>query len=145
MKGKHKNYIKIEYNFEKCYIALLDQLDWVNSEGNRIPHDLSKPLPLHGASGRLTILVDYFFNKDLEYLTIGNVEKKYANSLIKLKVTRHDLEGIKEMIPQLWSSSKVAYDKDVVFGIIHWDPNTNNSTDQDKYGYLKEIVVRRAN
>ncbi|GKC06161.1 hypothetical protein Tco_0997771 [Tanacetum coccineum] len=71
LKGKHKNYIELEYNIEKCYLALADQLDWVNPEGDRIPHDLSKPLPLHGALGRLTLLIDFFFNKDLEYLTSG--------------------------------------------------------------------------
>ncbi|GJW32157.1 hypothetical protein Tco_0052189 [Tanacetum coccineum] len=102
MKGIHKNYIELEYNFKQCYLAL-------------------KPLPLHDAPGRLTIPVDFFFNKDLEYLTTGNVEKKYATSLTKPKSARYHLEGIKEMIPQLWSSTK--------FG----------------YGYLKEIVVRRAN
>ncbi|GJR08145.1 hypothetical protein Tco_0790797 [Tanacetum coccineum] len=98
-----------------------DQLDWVNPKGDKIPYDLSKPLPLHGTPGHLTILVDFFFNKDLEYLTIGNVEKKYATSLTKPKAARYDLEGIEAMITQLWSSTK--------FG----------------YSYLKELVVRRAN
>ncbi|GJZ88759.1 hypothetical protein Tco_0660541 [Tanacetum coccineum] len=73
----------------------------VNPEGDRIPHDLSKPLLLHGALGRLTILVYFFFNKDLDYLTTRNVEKKYATSLTKPKVIRYDLEGIEEMIPKL--------------------------------------------
>ncbi|GKB80484.1 hypothetical protein Tco_0947379, partial [Tanacetum coccineum] len=27
MKGKHRNYIELEYNFEQCYLALTDQLD----------------------------------------------------------------------------------------------------------------------
>nr|GEX10215.1 hypothetical protein [Tanacetum cinerariifolium] len=74
-----------------------------------------KPLPLHGAPGRLTILVDFFFNKDLKYLTTDNVEKKYATSLTKLK-------GIEEMISKLWSSSKVAYEEDVAFEISYWGP-----------------------
>ncbi|GKC85001.1 hypothetical protein Tco_1140718, partial [Tanacetum coccineum] len=88
IEGRHKNYIELEYNFEQCYLALSDQLDWVNLKGDRIPHDYSKPLPLHGAPDRLTILVDFFFNKDLEYVTTGNVEKKYATSLKKPKATR---------------------------------------------------------
>nr|GEW44299.1 hypothetical protein [Tanacetum cinerariifolium] len=83
MKGKHKNYIELKF-----------------------PHDLSKPLPLHGAPGRLTILVDFFFNKDLEYITTRNVENKYATSFTKPKATRYDLESIEEMIPKLWGSSK---------------------------------------
>ncbi|GKF57682.1 hypothetical protein Tco_0171219 [Tanacetum coccineum] len=81
LNGKHRNYIDLEYNMEQCYLALSDQLDWVNPEGDIIPHEISKPLPLHGAPGSLTIPVDFFFNKDLNYLTNGNVEKKYATSL----------------------------------------------------------------
>ncbi|GJS38169.1 zf-CCHC domain-containing protein [Tanacetum coccineum] len=33
---------------------------------------------------------------------------------------RYDLKFIKDMIPKLWSSTKVAYDKDVALGIYHW-------------------------
>ncbi|GJW45882.1 hypothetical protein Tco_0077528 [Tanacetum coccineum] len=89
-----------------------DQLDWVNPKGYRIPHDLSKPIPLYGALGHLTILVYFFYNKYLAYLTTKNVgEKKYATSLIKPKAARYELEGIEEMIPRLWISSNVAYDK----------------------------------
>ncbi|GKB67564.1 hypothetical protein Tco_0928976, partial [Tanacetum coccineum] len=47
----------VEYNFEQCYLALSDQLDWMSPEGDRIPHDLNKPLPSHGTPGRLTIPV----------------------------------------------------------------------------------------
>ncbi|GKC30753.1 hypothetical protein Tco_1038047 [Tanacetum coccineum] len=171
-KGKYRNYIELEYNMDQCYLALSDKLDWVNPEGDRIPHDISKPLPLHGAPGRLTIPVDFFFNKDLNYLSTGNAEKKYATSLTKLKVARYDLEGIEEMNSNLWSSSKLAYEKDVAFGITHWGTKCKlfyrarqvvQSTHKvysrmkilsiirisvDKqfgYGYLKEIVVIHAN
>nr|GEV66325.1 retrovirus-related Pol polyprotein from transposon TNT 1-94 [Tanacetum cinerariifolium] len=60
---------------------------WFNEMVNvEILHYLNKPLPLHGAPSRLTIPVDFFFKKYLDYLTIGNVgEKKYATSLTKLK------------------------------------------------------------
>ncbi|GJY62796.1 hypothetical protein Tco_0464256 [Tanacetum coccineum] len=36
----------------------------------------NKPLPLQGPTGRKTIPVEFFFNKDLEYLETGNKEKK---------------------------------------------------------------------
>ncbi|GKC28089.1 hypothetical protein Tco_1035383, partial [Tanacetum coccineum] len=80
-----------------------------NSEGDRCMYDLTKPLPLQGHPGHITIHVDFFFNKDLEYLNTRNKEKKYASSLTKPKATR------------------ISVDKQ--FG----------------YGYLREIVVRRAN
>ncbi|GJR50367.1 reverse transcriptase domain-containing protein [Tanacetum coccineum] len=62
--------------------------------------------------GRTTIPVDFFFNKDLEYLKTETKEKKYASSLTKSKAVRYELGGLEEMIPKLWSSSKVQYDKD---------------------------------
>ncbi|GJQ97002.1 hypothetical protein Tco_0008141 [Tanacetum coccineum] len=108
---------------EQCYLALTNQLDWVNLEGDRISYDVSKPLPLHGAPGPVTILVDFFFNKDLEYLTTVNVEKKYATSLTILKVASHKLHSRMKIL----SIIKISVDKQ--FG----------------YGYLKEIIVRRAN
>ncbi|GJS13557.1 hypothetical protein Tco_0408029 [Tanacetum coccineum] len=89
LKGKHRNYIELLYNFQQWYLALTNKLDWVNPEGDRIPHDLNKPLPFHGAPGRLTIIIDFFLNKDLDYLTNENVEKKYATSLTKPKATSH--------------------------------------------------------
>nr|GEX09954.1 hypothetical protein [Tanacetum cinerariifolium] len=46
LKGTHSNYAKLEYDFEECYKALLEKLDWENSEGDDYPFDLFKPLPL---------------------------------------------------------------------------------------------------
>ncbi|GJZ25221.1 hypothetical protein Tco_0562680 [Tanacetum coccineum] len=111
LKGTCRNSIELEYNMEQCYLALLDQLDWANPEGGKCPYDMSKPLPLQGSPGHLTIPVDFFFNNDLEYLKTENTERKYDVSLTKTKAARYELKGIKEMIPRLWSSTKEAYDK----------------------------------
>ncbi|GKE47623.1 hypothetical protein Tco_1478881, partial [Tanacetum coccineum] len=100
-----------------------------------------------------------------------NKERKYASSLTKTKDARYDLVGIEEMIPRLWSTFKEAYDKNAELGIHHWGPkrqlfyrSRNNARSRhevfsrlkilsvirisvDKqfgYGYLNEIVVRRA-
>ncbi|GJX21327.1 retrovirus-related pol polyprotein from transposon TNT 1-94, partial [Tanacetum coccineum] len=88
LKRTCRSFIKLEYKFDQYYLALTDQLDRENSEGERCLYDLSKTLPLKGRP------------------------------------------GIEDMILGLWSPVKVAYNKDV-----------------DKrlgYGYLEEIVVRRA-
>ncbi|GJV22727.1 ribonuclease H-like domain-containing protein [Tanacetum coccineum] len=143
LKGNFKNSIELEYNMEKCYLALTNQIDWLNPEGDRCPYDLSKPLPLQGPLGHITIHMDFFFNKDLEYLKIGNKEKKYVISLTKPKATRYELEGLEEMIPKLWSSSKVVYDLNAALGIHHLGPKRQLFY-RFGYGYLKEIVVRRA-
>ncbi|GJX94578.1 zf-CCHC domain-containing protein [Tanacetum coccineum] len=130
---------------EECYKALSGQLDWNNLEGDRCPYDLSKPLPLK--------------------------EKKYTTSIMKTKATRYELVAIEDMISNLWSVTKVGYDKDVVRGINYQVPKRqlfyrsqlNRFSKHDVfshlkilsvkslkvnklhgYSYLEEIVVRRA-
>ncbi|GJW58116.1 hypothetical protein Tco_0104847 [Tanacetum coccineum] len=88
LKGNFKNNIELEYNLEQCYLALTDRIDWANPKGGKCPYDLSKPLPLQGPPGHKTIHVDFFFNKDLEYLKTGNKENKYDVSLTKRKAAR---------------------------------------------------------
>ncbi|GJW72957.1 hypothetical protein Tco_0132327 [Tanacetum coccineum] len=171
LKGTCKRSIELEYNMDKCYNALTDQLDWKNPKGDKCPYDLSKPLPLQGSPGHLTIPVDFFFNNDLEYLKTGNTERKYTVYVIKTKAARYDLRFIKDMIPRLWSPVKVAYDKDAALGISQWGPKrqifyrsqVNRLSRHDvhstikilsvvsvkvdkkySYEYLEEIVVRRA-
>nr|GEV49174.1 retrovirus-related Pol polyprotein from transposon TNT 1-94 [Tanacetum cinerariifolium] len=62
--------IELEYNMEECFKALTDTLDWNNLEGYHFPFDLTKPLPLKGRPGHLTVVVVYFFNNDMEHLKI---------------------------------------------------------------------------
>nr|GEY09770.1 hypothetical protein [Tanacetum cinerariifolium] len=96
------------------------KLNWNNPEVYCYAFDLSKPLPLHGRPGHLTIAVDYFFNNDLEYLKTFDLEKTYTTSITKTKVARYEIVGIKDMTPMLWSTIKHAYDKDAAKGIKHW-------------------------
>ncbi|GJW40586.1 hypothetical protein Tco_0066431 [Tanacetum coccineum] len=76
---------------DQCYNALMNQLDWTDPEGDRCPYDLSKPLPLQGSPGHLTIPVDFFFNNNLEYLKTGNAKRKYTISITKTKATRSQI------------------------------------------------------
>ncbi|GJZ51176.1 hypothetical protein Tco_0605691 [Tanacetum coccineum] len=55
---------------EECYRALSDKLDWNNPEGDQCPYDLTKPLPLHGSPGRLTIPFNFFS------ITILNIQER---------------------------------------------------------------------
>ncbi|GKA95351.1 hypothetical protein Tco_0817389 [Tanacetum coccineum] len=50
LKGTCSSSIELEYNFQECFNALTDKLDWNNPEGDRYPFDLSNPLPLQGPS-----------------------------------------------------------------------------------------------
>ncbi|GJT39341.1 reverse transcriptase domain-containing protein [Tanacetum coccineum] len=82
LKGTHANYIELEYDFEECYMALLEKLDWENPEGGDYPFDLTKLLPL---------------------VMSGNHQKT--------KAAQYDLPGIEDMVLNIWSPVKVAYDK----------------------------------
>nr|GEW37800.1 hypothetical protein [Tanacetum cinerariifolium] len=46
LKGTRTKFSDLEYDFEKCYKALSEKLDWDNPEGGDYPFDLTKHLPL---------------------------------------------------------------------------------------------------
>ncbi|GJS45368.1 hypothetical protein Tco_0595489 [Tanacetum coccineum] len=96
------------------------KLDWNNPEGDRYPFNLSKPLPLQGRLGHLTVAADYFFNNDLEYLKSSNLERTYTTSIMKTKAARYEIVGIEDMVLTLWITIKHVYDKDAAKGIKHW-------------------------
>ncbi|GJW17728.1 hypothetical protein Tco_0025164 [Tanacetum coccineum] len=171
LKGTCTSSIELEYKFQECFNALTDKLDWNNPEGDRYPFDMSKPLPLQGRPGHLTIAADYFFNNDLEYLKSSDPERTYTTSITKTKAARYEIVGIKDMVPMLWSTIKYAYDKDAVKGIKHWGERSklwyrsqmykfskHNVYSTQKilsvksvsvkklhgYGHLEEVVVKRA-
>nr|GEX30704.1 hypothetical protein [Tanacetum cinerariifolium] len=120
LKGTCSSIIELEYHFQECFNALTDRLDWNNSEGDRYPFDLSKPLLLQGHPSHLTVSADYFFNNDLEYLKSSDPKRMCTTSITKTKVARYEIKGLEDMVPTLWSPNKVGY------------------------GHLEEIVVKRA-
>nr|GEU33847.1 hypothetical protein [Tanacetum cinerariifolium] len=87
-KGTCKIFVELEYHFEECYKAVTDQLDWNNPEGHVYPFDFSKPLSLIKAQGSQVVLVDYFFNNDLEYLKDRSSSKKYTTFTTKTKAAK---------------------------------------------------------
>ncbi|GKD33166.1 hypothetical protein Tco_1248675 [Tanacetum coccineum] len=128
LKGTCQSSIELEYNMVECYKALFDQLDRANPEGDKCPYDLSKPLPLKGRPGHLTVAGEFFFNNDLECLKSASLERKYTTSTTKIKalfyrsqinrLSRHDVYSTLKIL------SVVSVTVDKQFG----------------YGYLKEIV-----
>ncbi|GJS89765.1 hypothetical protein Tco_0772401 [Tanacetum coccineum] len=95
----------------------------------------------------------------------------YTNSITKTKAAQYDLPGIEDMVRNIWSLVKVAYDKHALWGISHWRDQRKTfygyarglesthdvySTKRilavtrvevmrkHGYGYLREIEVRRA-
>ncbi|GJR35844.1 hypothetical protein Tco_1211528 [Tanacetum coccineum] len=126
LNGTRSNYAELEYDFEECYTALLEKPDWENPKGGDYPFDLTKPLPLVMSRNHQKVPVDYFFNNDLKYLQGGISTMTYTTSLTKTKADQYDLPDIEEMVPNIWVPVKVEVMR------------------KHGYGYLKEIVVRRA-
>ncbi|GJT57717.1 hypothetical protein Tco_0992771 [Tanacetum coccineum] len=71
----------------------------------------------------LVVPADYFFNNDLEYLKGGISSRKYTTSTTKTKATRYDnIEGIKDMVLELWSPVKV---EDLQLGVESYQKKLN--------------------
>ncbi|GKE50121.1 hypothetical protein Tco_1481379, partial [Tanacetum coccineum] len=68
-------------------------------------------------------------------------------SITKTKVAQYEIVGIEDMVPTLWSATKVGYNKDAEKGIKHWGERRKLCVSVKKlhgYGHLEEITVRRA-
>nr|GEZ72580.1 hypothetical protein [Tanacetum cinerariifolium] len=74
-------------------------------------HNVSKPLPLGGPPGQVTIQSDFFFNKDLEYLRYGSKGHRPALSISKMKAAYYPGAGLEQMVPdQFWIKEECKYD-----------------------------------
>ncbi|GJS79672.1 hypothetical protein Tco_0729553 [Tanacetum coccineum] len=172
LNGTRKNYAELECDFEECYKGLFEKLDWENPEGGDYPFDLSKPLPLITRGKHQIVPFKLFINNDLKYLQGGISTMTYTTSTTKTKAAQYDLPGFEDMVPNIWSPVKVSCDKYALWGISHWKEKCTSfyafargmqsrgdvySTKRILevthvsvmrkygYGYLEEIVVRRAN
>ncbi|GJX53641.1 hypothetical protein Tco_0282010 [Tanacetum coccineum] len=111
LKGTRSNYAELEYDFEECYKALSEKLDWENPKSGDYLFDLSKPLPLITRGNRQRVPFEFFINNDLKYIQGGISTMTYTTSTTKKKAAKYDLPGIEDMVPNIWSPVKVAYDR----------------------------------
>ncbi|GJZ04307.1 hypothetical protein Tco_0537582 [Tanacetum coccineum] len=122
------------------------KINLVNPEGIQVVPDVSKPLPLGGPPGQVTIQPQYFFNKDMEYLVSGNKERRNALSISKLKAAYYQDFGLEELVSSLWIESECEYDISAAYGISHlWFKCkefyiTRHSAPSDR----RAIVLRKA-
>ncbi|GJY35478.1 hypothetical protein Tco_0420856 [Tanacetum coccineum] len=101
---------------EECHKLLTDQVD-----DAIIKHNVSKPLPLGGQPGQVTIQAKFFFNKDLKYLRYGSKGGRPALSISKMKATCYLDVGLEQMVPdQIWIEEACKYDIAAMYGIYHW-------------------------
>ncbi|GJQ91923.1 retrovirus-related pol polyprotein from transposon TNT 1-94 [Tanacetum coccineum] len=124
LKGTCSSSIELEYNFQECFNALIDKLDWNNPEGDCYPFDLSKPLPLQGPPGHCTVAADYFFNNGLDYLKTSDLEVTYTISVMKTKAARYEIKRIEDT---------------AILGVKSVSVKKLNG-----YGHLEEIMVIRS-
>ncbi|GJV94255.1 hypothetical protein Tco_1545832 [Tanacetum coccineum] len=120
----HENSISFQFQMEECHLLLTDQIDLVNTEGNRVVPDVSKPLPLGGPP--------------------GNKERRNALSISKLKADFYQDFGLKELVPSLWIESEREYDISAAYGKI------NHLSGSDKAHlfnavnlWIRNIVIRK--
>ncbi|GJZ81986.1 hypothetical protein Tco_0646980 [Tanacetum coccineum] len=143
LKGTHSNYAKLEYDFEECYKALSEKLDGENLEGGDYPFDLTKPLPLVMSRNRQKVHVDYFFNNDLKYLQGGISTMIYTTSLTKTRLLNMIFQALKTWFQTYGFLLKLLM-INMHYGESYFGENNVKVIRKHGYGYLKEIVVRRA-
>ncbi|GKC34986.1 hypothetical protein Tco_1047370 [Tanacetum coccineum] len=85
LKGTRSNYAELEYDFEECYKALLEKLDYENPECGDYTFDLSKPLPLITRGKCQRVPFEFFIKNDLKYLQGGILTMTYTTSTTKTK------------------------------------------------------------
>nr|GEU80309.1 retrovirus-related Pol polyprotein from transposon TNT 1-94 [Tanacetum cinerariifolium] len=110
LKGTRSNYAELEYNFEECYKALSEKLDWENLEGGDYPFDLSEHLPLIIRKNRQTVPIEF------------REQRKSFYAYARGKQSRGDVYSTKRIL-----------------AVTHVSVMRKH-----RYGYLEEIVVRRA-
>ncbi|GJR79431.1 hypothetical protein Tco_0150216, partial [Tanacetum coccineum] len=119
---------------EECHKMLTDQIDWANLEGDQVRIDISKPLPLSGPPGHVTIQSQFFFNKDLDYLHYGSKGSGKALSISKMKAAHYHDFGLELLVLEhMWIN-------DVrILSVVRIKAYSRYG-----YDYLKEITLRRA-
>ncbi|GJU08349.1 hypothetical protein Tco_1124779 [Tanacetum coccineum] len=82
-----------------------------NPEGDQVRIDISKPLPLSGPPGHVTIQTQFFFNKDLDYLRYGSKGSGQSLSISKMKAARYQDFGLEILVPEhMWINDVCTYD-----------------------------------
>ncbi|GJU90565.1 hypothetical protein Tco_1302988 [Tanacetum coccineum] len=164
----HPDVVHLQLQMEECHKLLTDQVD-----DAILRHNVSKPLPLGGDPGHVTIQPDFFFNKDLEYLRYDRKMGRPALSISKMKAAYYPDVGLEQMVlDQMWIEEECKYDVAAMYGISHWwfqrqrfyiDRHTSEGDRRAVrthmrilsvvrievfpmygYNYMKKIVLRRA-
>nr|GEV48013.1 hypothetical protein [Tanacetum cinerariifolium] len=112
---------------------------WKASHLKSLKHNVSKPLPLGGPPGQVTIQSDFFFSKDLEYMRYGNKGRRPALSISKMKGAYYPDVGLEQMVPnQFWIEEEAVMTHMRILSVVRVKVFSKY-----KYDYMKKIVLRR--
>ncbi|GKC44030.1 hypothetical protein Tco_1061752 [Tanacetum coccineum] len=89
VKAFHPDVIHLQFQMEECHKLLTNQVD-----DKLLRYNVSRPLPLGGPPGQVTIQTEFFFNKDLDYLRFGSKGDRIAVSITKMKVAYYPNVGL---------------------------------------------------
>nr|GEZ95564.1 hypothetical protein [Tanacetum cinerariifolium] len=127
---------------EECHKLLTNSVDEPILRNN-----ISKPLPLGGLLGQVTIQSDFFFNKDLEYLRYGSKGRRPALSISKMKAAYYPDAGLEQMVPnQFWINKECKYDIAAMYVRTHMRILSVVRIEVFSmygYDYMKKIVLCR--
>nr|GEX15101.1 hypothetical protein [Tanacetum cinerariifolium] len=136
----HPDVIHLQYQMEECYKLLTDSVD-----DPILRHNVSKPLPLGGPPGQVTIQSYFFFNKDLEYIRYDSKGSKPALSISKMKAAYYPDARLEKMVPdQFWIKEECKYDIASMTHMRILSVVQIEVFSMYGYDYMKRIVLRRA-
>ncbi|GKB49240.1 hypothetical protein Tco_0899993, partial [Tanacetum coccineum] len=116
VKAFHPDVIHLQFQMEECHKLLTNQVD-----DRLLRYNVSRPLPLGGPPGQVTIQTEFFFNRDLDYLRFGSKGDRLALSITKMKAAYYPDVGLEQMVPdQMWIKEECMYDISATYGISHW-------------------------
>ncbi|GJV74311.1 hypothetical protein Tco_1494306 [Tanacetum coccineum] len=120
VKAFHPDMIHLKFQMEECHKLLTNQVD-----DGLLRHNVSRPLPLGGPPGQVTIQTEFFFNKDLEYLRFGSMGDRLALSITKIKAAHYPDARLEQMVPTWglrinWIEEECMYDISATYGISYW-------------------------
>ncbi|GJW08617.1 hypothetical protein Tco_1571040 [Tanacetum coccineum] len=134
LKGTRSIYAELEYDFEECYKALSEKLNWENPEGGDYTFDLSKPLPLITRGKRQRVPFEFFINNDLNPVKVAYDK----NVLWGISHWREQHKSFYAFVRGMQSRGDV-YSTKRILAVTHVSVMRKHG-----YGYLEEIMVRRA-
>ncbi|GJY64625.1 hypothetical protein Tco_0466085 [Tanacetum coccineum] len=135
----HPDMIHLQFQMEECHKLLTYQVD-----DTILRNNVSKPLPLGGEPGHVTIQPYFLFNKDLEYLRYGRKVGRPAISISKMKAAYYLDVGLEQLVPdQFWIEEECKYDIAAMYGIEHLSPEDKKILTTAVNLWTRNLVIRQ--